>query len=132
MPWQRLNFVYRPDGAKPWARSHAALPVPVRIGPDAFRIFFSTRDAEQRSSAGWVDIDLSDGPRVLQEASKPALSPGENGTFDDSGIGLGCITEAVGGRRLYYMGWNLGVRAPWRNAIGAAEVSAENDRFSRY
>lgn len=132
MPWQRLNFVYRPDGAKPWARSHAALPVPVRIGPDVFRIFFSTRDAEQRSSAGWVDVDLSNGPRIVQEASGPALSPGENGTFDDSGIGLGCITDTAGGRRLYYMGWNLGVRAPWRNAIGAAEVSAQCDRFARY
>lgn len=131
MPWQRLDFVYCPNGSKSWARTHAALPVPVQIAPDIFRVFFSTRDADQRSSAGWVDVDLSEGPRIVREASEAALSPGEDGTFDDSGIGLGCITNTGAGQRLYYMGWNLGVRAPWRNAIGAANLSPQPDRFER-
>lgn len=130
--WRRLDFVYRPDGTRPWARSHASLPVPVQIAPDVFRVFFSTRDAEQRSSAGWIDVDLADAPRVVQESPEPALSPGEDGAFDDSGIGIGCVTDTGAGRRLYYMGWNLGVRAPWRNAIGAADTSSAGERFERH
>lgn len=132
MSWTRLGQVYAPDGTRVWARSHAALPVPVRTGPDIFRFFFSTRDAEQRSHVGWVDLDIAESPRVLQEASEPVLVPGEPGAFDDSGIGLGCLTEADDHLRLYYMGWNLGVGAPWRNAIGLAEARSPFDRFERF
>ncbi len=42
-----------------WARSHAALPLPVQIGGNIFRMFFSSRDAKHRSHVGWVDVDLS-------------------------------------------------------------------------
>ncbi|MEA2883929.1 MAG: hypothetical protein QOH32_3185 [Bradyrhizobium sp.] len=132
MSWRRLGQVYAPDGARPWACSHAALPVPVRIGPDSFRFFFSTRDAEQRSHVGWVDLDIAESPRVLQQASEPVLAPGEVGAFDDSGIGLGCLTDADDRMRLYYMGWNLGVGAPWRNAIGLASAPTVLDRFERF
>jgi hypothetical protein len=132
LPWQRLGCVYRPDGTKPWARSHAALPVPVQIEADVIRIFFSTRDDAKRSHVGWVDVDLTSAPRVLREAAEPALAPGVDGTFDDSGIGIGCMAAADDGLRLYYMGWNLGVRAPWHNAIGLARAGWPFDRFERF
>jgi hypothetical protein len=132
MSWTRLGLIYVPDGSKSWARSHAALPVAAQIGPDVFRFFFSTRDDAKRSHVGSVDVDLSGPPRVLREASEPTLTPGENGTFDDSGIGIGCLTQADDGVRLYYMGWNLGVRAPWRNAIGFAQARTALDRFERF
>lgn len=132
MPWTRLGLVFLPDGAKPWARSHAALPCPVLIAPDVFRFFFSPRDGEQRSSVGWVDIEFSGVPRVLQHANEPVFVPGEDGTFDDSGVGIGCLTNVADGLRLYYMGWNLGVRTPFRNAIGVAMAPKTLERFERY
>jgi hypothetical protein len=132
MSWTRFGVIFVPDATKPWARSHAALPVPTQIGPDIFRFFFSTRDNAQRSHVGWVDVDLSSGPRVLREASVPSLAPGEDGSFDDSGIGIGCLTQADDGVRLYYMGWNLGVRSPWRNAIGLARARTALDPFERF
>lgn len=132
MGWMRLGMVFIPDGNQAWARSHAALPVPAQIGPDTFRFFFSTRDESKRSHVGWVDADLSGPPRILRRGSEPTLAPGEDGTFDDSGIGLGCLTEAEDGVRLYYMGWNLGVRTSWRNAIGLAQARTALDRFERF
>jgi hypothetical protein len=80
----------------------------------------------------WVDVDLSSSPRVLQEASELVLAPGEPGTFDDSGVGIGCLVPVDDGIRLYYMGWNLSVRSPWRNAIGFAVASSPLDRFERF
>jgi hypothetical protein len=132
LPWQRLGRVYCPDGTKPWARSHAALPVPVQIEANVYRIFFSTRDDAKRSHVAWVDVDLTSKPRVLREASEPTLAPGVEGTFDDSGIGIGCMTEADDGVRLYYMGWNLGGRTPWRNSIGLALARSPTDLFERF
>jgi hypothetical protein len=132
MSWKRLGVVFAPDGKQPWARSHAALPTPVHVAGDVFRFFFSSRDAEKRSHVGWVDVEVSKTPRVLAIAPEPVLSPGEDGTFDDSGIGIGCITEADDGVRLYYMGWNLGVRSPWRNAIGLARAPTLQASFERF
>ena len=65
-------------------------------------------------------------------AREPVLSPGEAGTFDDSGVGIGCITELDGGFALYYMGWNLGARSPWRNAVGFAKARTLQDAFERF
>ena len=132
MSWRRLGLVYVPDGSKPWARSHAALPLPVRIDDNIYRVFISTRDAQQRSHVAWVDLDLTSTPRVIREAAEPVLAPGDDGTFDDSGVGIGCLTPADDGLRLYYMGWNLGTRAKWRNAVGLAHVSAALDRCVRF
>jgi hypothetical protein len=132
MPWTRLGLVYAPSGEAPWSLSHAALPVPIHMGGDAFRFFFSTRDAENRSSVSWVDVMISETPRVIAEAQRPALAPGAAGAFDDSGIGLGNLVAVEHGFRAYYMGWNLGVRAPWRNAIGLATVRPPLDVFDRF
>ena len=130
MSWKRLGVVFAPDGKQPWARSHAALPTPVHLAGDVFRIFFSSRDAEKRSYVGWADVEVSDAPRVVEAAAEPVLSPGEDGAFDDSGVSIGCITEADG-FALYYMGWNLGVRSPWRNAIGLARSRTLQAPFER-
>jgi hypothetical protein len=71
---------------------------------DVFRCFYSSRDAENRSYVGWVDIEVSDGPRVLEAANEPVLSPGEAGTFDDSSVSIGCIVEAEDGFALHFRG----------------------------
>jgi hypothetical protein len=132
MVWRRLGLVFAADGTLPWAQSHAALPAPFHLGGDTFRIFYSSRDAQRRSHVGWVDVEVSESPRVLDVASEPALAPGEDGTFDDSGIGIGCIVGSEQGPSIYYMGWNLGVRSPWRNAIGLARSPTPSGVFERF
>jgi hypothetical protein len=132
MSWKRLGVVFAPDGNRPWARSHAALPTPVHVAGDVFRFFYSSRDAERRSHVGWVDVEVSETPRVLSVAAEPVLSPGADGAFDDSGVGIGCIAQQDGGVWLYYMGWNLGVRSPWRNAIGLARAQSLQGPFERF
>lgn len=132
MGWTRLGHVFVPDGSRPWARSHAALPTPLHLHDDIFRFFFSSRDADKRSHIGWVDVEITDRPRVVAMADEPVLSPGEDGAFDDSGVSIGCVIPLEGRLRVYYMGWNLGTRSPWRNAIGIAEAATADGPFVRY
>jgi hypothetical protein len=132
MSWRRVGRIFVPDGSAPWARSHAALPVPVHAGGDVFRIFFSSRDHENRSHVGWADVEVSETPRVVASASTPVLIPGADGSFDDSGIGIGCAVRADDGLAIYYMGWNLGVRSGWRNAIGLARSRTLDGPFERF
>ncbi len=119
-----------PDGRYPWARSHAALPLPFHIGDDCFRFFCSTRDASNRSFAAWVDVRLADEIRFIQEGNQPVLEIGEPGAFDDCGLGLGSLVGEET-QRLYYMGWNLSRNGDWRNSIGMAQGEAAKPRFER-
>lgn len=131
MGWQRCESPYLPRGGASWTQTHAALPTPLQIEADRFRFFFSTRDASNRSSISWVDVDLYGTPKLLAEAQFPALSFGTPGMFDDSGASIGSFVPDGTKVRLYYMGWNIGVTAPWRNSIGIAIGDVKQARFER-
>lgn len=131
MRWKKLGRVYVPDGAAPWMQTHAANPVAEHRGGDNFRIYFSSRDQESRSSISFVEIDLNDPLNVTAVAKEPVLSPGDLGMFDDSGCSIGCIVKVGERRYLYYMGWHLTVRVPWQNALGLAISEGPDMPFKR-
>ena len=63
-------------------------------------------------------------------AKTPTLLPGTIGCFDDSGCSMGSLVREGDNLLLYYMGWNLGVTVPWRNAIGLA-ICHDGKSFER-
>ncbi len=131
MRWRKFGRVFCPDDNSDWMRSHAANCVALRIEGDRYRVFFSTRDAVNRASIGWVEIDLRRPREILAISQEPVLRPGEAGTFDDSGVSLACIVRDGNTFYLYYTGWNLGVTVPWRNSIGLA-ISTDGLMFERF
>ena len=129
MSWRRLGHIFAPDGHLPWMRTHAANPFAVPLDDEHVRIYFSTRDEENRSSVGWLDYSMR--VRTIRQVSeRPAIGPGERGTFDDSGISVGWIVRDGSRLLLYYTGWNLGVTMPFRNSIGLA-TSIDGETFER-
>jgi len=130
MRWKKLGKTFIPSGELPWMATHAANPVAVQMDRDLYRIYFSSRDANNRSSVGWVEVDMRRPTEVLRVSDTACLTPGLIGCFDDSGSSIGGIVRREGKFWLYYMGWNLGVTVPWRNAIGLA-ISEDGDRFER-
>jgi hypothetical protein len=131
MRWRKLGHVFSPDGRKPWMRTHAANPIAEPLGDGRFRVYFSSRDDENRSSIAFVDIDIANPTTVLRESEEPVLGPGELAMFDDSGVSIGCIVRVGERRYLYYMGWHLTVRVPWQNAIGLAISDRPGEPFRR-
>jgi len=131
MKWRKLGQIYAPQQHAPWAVSHAANPIAEHISGDQFRIYFSTRDDENRSSIAWVRIDLSEPQKILEVSSEPVLGPGALGMFDDSGCSIGAILPVGERRFLYYMGWHLTVRVPWQNALGLAISDGPGEPFRR-
>jgi predicted GH43/DUF377 family glycosyl hydrolase len=132
MRWRKLGRIYAPDGRIPWARSHAANPVAEQVEGDLYRVYFSTRDELNRSSIGFVEIDIRSPNKIVRESENPVLSPGNLAMFDDSGASIGCIVPVGNRRYLYYMGWHLTVMVPWRNAIGLAVSEAPAGPFTRF
>jgi hypothetical protein len=131
MKWRKLGKLFQPPGDLDWARSHAANPTPELIEGDIFRIYFSSRDTNNRSSIGYVVVDLSSDPRVLEVPDAPVLRPGDLGMFDDCGASVACVLRIGDARYLYYMGWNLAVTVPWKNALGLAVSESMDAPFRR-
>jgi hypothetical protein len=129
MQWRKLGLVFCPQGNHVWMRTHAANTVAEHLDGDLFRVYFSTRDAGNRSSIGWVDVDLRAPDRVLRVSEHPVIGPGRLGTFDDSGASMAWLTRVGSRRYLYYLGWNLGVTVPWRNSIGLAISESADGEF---
>jgi hypothetical protein len=132
MKWNKLGHIFVPDNNHPWMVTHAANTVAELLHDDVFRIYFSCRDADKRSHISFVDVELRPPFKVIAVAGKPILTPGETGTFDDSGVSLSCIKNIGGKKYMYYLGWNLGVTVPWRNSIGLAVYNESKGIFERY
>lgn len=112
-------------------QSHAAVPIAEQESGSLYRVYFSTRDQQNRSYTGSMIIDVERPETVLEIEPEPALSPGNLGEFDDSGAMATWLTKSAGQQYLYYIGWNLGVTVPFRNSIGLAIDSGRN-HFERY
>jgi hypothetical protein len=131
MQWRKLGLIFCASGQRAWMHTHAAVPIAEAIEGSLYRIYFSSRDAANRSHTGYVVIDLQQPQTVLYLAETPVLSPGGLGLFDDSGAMATWLTRVGNRRYLYYIGWNLGVTVPFRNALGLA-ISEGDAPFVRY
>lgn len=131
MRWEKLGRLFAPSGEAEWMRTHAAVPIARHLEGDIFRIWFSSRDENNRSHTGSLHMELLPEPRVLAVSTDPVLSPGELGAFDDSGAMATWVADDGTRQLMYYIGWNLGVTVPFRNAIGLA-VQSEEAGFRRF
>lgn len=132
MKWNKLGCIFAPDNNYDWMISHAANTVAEHQHDDIFRVYFSCRSSQNQAHIGYADVDIRPPFKIVAVSDKPLLSPGEIGTFDDSGVSLSCITTISGSKLLYYLGWNLGVTVPWRNSIGLAIYNKATQKFERY
>ncbi len=132
MRWQKLGVVWAPDGSRPWARSHATCPTPIRLDEELIRVFIQCRDEGNVGRVGYVDVLATDPLSVQAVSDGPVLDIGEPGTFDDNGVFQTSVIE-VGDSRLYmyYVGFELSHHIRYRLLTGLA-VSTDNGRsFSR-
>lgn len=120
--WRKLGLLYEPRSRHPKLLSHAANPLPVSIGGDVFRIFFSGRDAQNRSSVGAVDINMAT-RQIVGTFDEPFLIHGPPGSFYEAGISIGNCYDVGEQRYMLFMGWQNPPGGHWRGDIGRIRVS---------
>lgn len=132
MTWDRRGLVYGPDGSREWSAHSALQPTPLVRG-DEIRVYCGLRDEGGRSSIGWVDLSSGDPTVVLRECERPALSPGEPGSFDESGVVPTAVVPLEDRIRLYYAAYQPtdvpGER--FRVFCGVADSFDGGDTFER-
>jgi hypothetical protein len=124
--WKKLGLLYAPsgDGRHPKLLSHAANPLPILLEGDLFRVFFSGRDAHNRSSVGAVDIDIVR-RKVVQEHHDPFFVHGPKDSFYADGVSIGSCYNVDGVRYMLFMGWQAPPDGHWRGDIGRLVVTPD-------
>lgn len=132
MNWTKKGMIYRPKGQYYWNKSHAQLPIVDIINENCWRIYFASRDAENRSRISYIEVEGGNPENVLYEHNEPILELGNLGTFDESGMMPVGIVEHNNEKYLYYAGWSLKKTVPYHNSIGLAIISGEGKLFKKY
>jgi hypothetical protein len=130
--WKKGQRIFVPSGDNLWAKTHAQVPRSIKLGNDRIRVFYTTRDGENRSNISYIDINPSKPEQILYEHNSPILQLGNPGTFDDSGIMTSDVIWVQGKIYLYYVGWNRGTPARYRTAIGLAISEDSGQTFYKY
>lgn len=124
--WKKLGLLYAlpVQGLHPKLLSHTANPLPVHITGDVYRIFFSSRDKDNRSSVGAVDMDIVQ-RRVIREHTAPMFEYGPVGSFFADGVSIGNCYETNGKTYMLFMGWQNPPGGHWRGDIGRLCVAPD-------
>ena len=129
MAWKKLGLLFVPDGQHAKGKTHASLPVPIKLSDNIYRVLYASRDENNHSHIWSIDVDLSlEKPRVIDQSIDPILEPGPLGHFDDSGVYPTSVVKIENKLYLYYIGWVTGAVAPmFYTNIGLA-VSTDNGK----
>jgi predicted GH43/DUF377 family glycosyl hydrolase len=133
MRWIKKGLIFRPDKNLPWMQSHASAPVAFHLTGDKFRIYFSSRDSENRSHVGYAEINIGEPDKLLYLTQEPVLKPGPLGFFDDYGVYVSSIVDCKKLKYMYYIGWNPGKIEPlFYSSIGLAVSSDGGKSFKKH
>jgi hypothetical protein len=124
--WIKLGLLYCPAGSNrhPKLLTHVSNPLPVLIEGDVYRIFYSGRDSDSRSSVGAVDIDIIK-QEIVQEHRHPFFEHGPQGSFYADGVSIGNCYEVSGVKYMLFMGWQTPNGQQWRGDIGRLIVKPD-------
>jgi hypothetical protein len=128
--WRKKGHIYSPGGGG-FFKTHATRPVPYRLDEGTIRLFFSSRDDDDRMLPTFIDVAADDPSRVLRVCDEPLVGPGDPGTFDDSGVTLGCLVEDGDRVLLYYTGWKRRRVVSFELSIGILVWDRADDSFTR-
>lgn len=131
MEWTKHGLIFVPDGQQVWNLSHAAVPT-VDILDHCWRIYYASRDRDNRSYTSFIDVEIGNPKKVLYIHEQPILPLGKLGTFDDSGVMPSWVTSVGALKYLFYTGWTTRATIPYQNSIGLAVSRDGGLTFERY
>lgn len=131
MTWTKLGMVFDLAAHKPaWLSSHAMTPTPLSL-EEVIRVYYAGRDKHGVSRISFVDFSKEDPSRVVYVHEEPIMEIGKPGMFDDSGTICTCAVRTENEILLYYTGYSISSKVPYRNAIGVGVSTNGGTSFSR-
>jgi len=126
MNWKKLGQIYHFNPIDEYLLSHASNPLAINLRDDIFRIFFSGRDLNNKSSVGYVDIDIIE-QTVLSTCKEVIIKYGEEDSFYSHGISIGNMYKIEDKNYIQFMAWQIRNGGHWRGDIGRLELNDNLD-----
>ncbi len=125
--WKKFGRIFNPDA---YGLSYAAVPLIQQINEKLIKIYFSTRNKDNKSIMYSLMYDSS---RKIITGLQPLCIPlGDIGYFDEDGV-MGTAFHIEKEKiYLYYIGWSRSLSTPFRNAIGLAISYDDGISFQKY
>ena len=127
MNWEKLGQIYNVKSHKGFLKSHASNPLPIHLKDDIFRVFYSGRDEDNKSSVGYVDIDIIT-RKVINDQRQVVFTYGNSESFYSHGVSIGNVYEVNDEQFILFMGWNIRNNEHWRGDIGQLKL-IDNERL---
>jgi hypothetical protein len=131
--WEKGGLIYKPNKKYAWNQSHAQVPVVDAVSEEIWRIYYSSRDMNNRSNVSYIEVEAGNPGKIIYEHNESLLELGKLGTFDDSGIMPSYILNHPDGKKfLFYIGWTTRGTVPYHNSIGLAISEDGGKTFSKF
>jgi len=132
MKWIKKGLILKPLDNLDWVESHMWVPTVEYRGSDVHRIYYGSRNKNNMSQIGYVEINIENPTEIIGLSNNPVLELGELGTFDDSAVLPSWIIDKGKEKYLYYIGWMQGKRVPYYASLGLAISYDGGESFKRY
>lgn len=127
--WKKLGQIYNFKPIDKYLLSHASNPLAVHLKDDIYRVFFSGRCKENKSSVGYVDIDIIT-HKVISTCEQVAFKYGEEDSFYSHGVSIGNMYKVEDKNYIQFMAWQIRDGGHWRGDIGRLFVNNKFDTIS--
>ena len=132
MIWEKFGKIWKGSDHLIWGAMGTLTPTPYLLGNGAIRVFCGLRDHSGVGRIGYFDVDENNPKKILGFSPTPVLDIGIPGMFDDNGMLLGDVIKVKNELRMYYVGFQLGVRTKFL-AFGGLAISKDNGKtFHRF
>lgn len=129
MKWKKIGQVYHCNIPHFLLKTHASNPLAVHLEEDIYRIYFSGRDIDNKSSVGFVDMDILT-HKIINECTSPIFTYGSADFFYSHGVSVGNQYEENDVQNILFMGWNIPKNEHWRGDIGKIEIRNGNFKLN--
>jgi hypothetical protein len=118
--WEKRGILLVPSVEVEWCTTHVG-PSFVAFYGGKPELFVTGRDSGNCSHIGVYEMNCTSGElSVFQTSARKVFSPGDIGTFDESGVSYPWIVHHEGRIFMYYVGWVAGGRTRFQNYTGLA------------
>lgn len=125
MEWNKLGQIYFCKPIDYFLQTHAANPLAIFLKDDIYRVFFSGRSKENKSSIGYVDIDIIK-KEIITVCNKSIFTYGDNNSFFSHGVSIGNMHQINSKKYIQFMAWQIRNEVHWRGDIGRLRLGDEN------
>lgn len=129
MKWNKLGQIFQVDSKHPKLLTHAANPLAILLQGDIYRIFYSGRDGDNKSSVGYVDIDIIS-QEVANYPDNVAFEYGEKDSFYSHGVSIGNMYRQGDKNYILFMAWQIPKDGHWRGDVGQIQLSEDLSNLS--